>query len=271
MDAKSFQTIITPKKRRHPMQKSLSKLQFSPFSSRLNVCSFTLIELLVVIAIIAILASMLLPALSKARLVAQKTACTSNLRQLGLGFQMYFFEWEDYLMTNQNPYWTLNVANYSGEKGTSASTWKKGIFRCPSDAHADLCIGGLCEYRTSYGYNTWVGSLTRTHWIVTASGSRTTFPPKLSHIPYPTEHILVTDIDGGRSGCNNKWSSHYTASYSTTDSGYVSDRHQSGKSLFLAMAGNVRECQFNLMDNSSFSSTSQPWNVYFKKDILHLP
>ncbi len=99
--------------------------------------AFTLIELLVVIAIIAILASMLLPAIAKGKESARRIACVNGLRQLGLAEQLYADDHEGQFTPRQAPYWPERLLSYYVNSN---------VLHCPTDVPA---------HQRSYLINGW--------------------------------------------------------------------------------------------------------------------
>jgi len=135
---------------------------------------FTLIELLVVVAIIAILASMLLPVLGKARESGRRSSCGSNLRQVGLAFAQYVDESNDWWPNGgytSNVSWARLIAHQIGQRFTyeqpvfydfaaGEQTFdlhdkvrKNGVLQCPSERFANAWGG---RNSTSYRFNSGV-------------------------------------------------------------------------------------------------------------------
>jgi prepilin-type N-terminal cleavage/methylation domain-containing protein len=169
---------------------------------------FTLIELLTVIATIAILAALLLPILSKAKIKAQRTTCLSNLRQLGVACVLYRDDNNDYLPesypVNNPEVWVQGDMTKPAEAG-NADLIRQGklypynqnvlIYHCPADQGVTIA-GQVVPTARSYSMNCFMGARDPQLGPIpdTAAGF-VPFYAKYSDIPNPSQLWVLLDED----------------------------------------------------------------------------
>jgi prepilin-type N-terminal cleavage/methylation domain-containing protein len=168
--------------------------------------AFTLIELLVVIAIIAILASMLLPVLSKAKEKAKQTGCLSNLKQIGVGLNLYVDDnggfWPLASDGTSSNIWTKFLGPYIPKQGGAPSARENAVFVCPT-ARFTTAAGTLSGSELS---RTYACSGTLLGFNTSGSGLTATIPRQSTPMQYPSDTILVVEARQENPGADFSYS-----------------------------------------------------------------
>jgi prepilin-type N-terminal cleavage/methylation domain-containing protein len=169
---------------------------------------FTLIELLTVIATIAILAALLLPILSQAKIKAQRTTCLSNLRQLGFGWIMYKDDNSDYLTesypVNNPDVWVQgDMTNPDDARNADLIRQSKlypynqsvPIYHCPADQGVTI-NGQVVPTVRSYSMNSFMGARDpHLGAIPSTADNYVPFYAKYAEIPRPEQMWVLLEQD----------------------------------------------------------------------------
>jgi prepilin-type N-terminal cleavage/methylation domain-containing protein len=186
--------------------------------------AFTLIELLVVIAIIAILAAMLLPALSNAKNKAKRTQCLNNVRQLAVAMLGYAYDNNDKFPDGKGAYWTWDLPRTAADPMLSANhNFQKSCY-CPGTAprFTDQDNLNLWDDFGAYRVIGYALTLPDTPSLSPTNQNKTVIPQAVQYGPITidrgpiTEIVLVADATLSRNTEFDE-TKKYTGGYHYTD------------------------------------------------------
>jgi prepilin-type N-terminal cleavage/methylation domain-containing protein len=177
--------------------------------------AFTLIELLVVIAIIAILAAILFPVFAQAKEAAKKTACLSNIKQMGTGMQLYLADFDDVyprmdgciapatLPWNpaavgcSGPTFGQRVNHFKWQYWIHPYVKNSDIYRCPSRNIDATAFKNDGEFRNAYALNLAITGATNTYNATPTSAGQfrsSWIGGSGTSLPYPSQMMLFMEF-----------------------------------------------------------------------------